>query len=56
MSARVKETLDRRANEVAGFRSDYVKQEPHYGSVDLALSREVSRLRCLAMKFAPPGD
>ena len=42
------EILERRANEVAGFSDDYRKNPTHLGSVELALTREVHRLRMLA--------
>jgi len=40
--------LERRANEVAGFNDNYQKNQSHLGSVELALTREVHRLRMLA--------
>lgn len=49
----IAEILDRRANEIAGFRTDYAKGDPHYGSVELALDREITRLRKLADKVRP---
>ncbi len=54
----IAEILDRRSNEVASFQSDVkqwtqgtVKEYP--GSVELALTREVKRLRKLAGKIRP---
>ncbi len=46
--------LSRRANEIAGFHDDYVKKSDHYGSVELALTREMERLRQLSFKVNPP--
>lgn len=43
--AQVAEILTRRANEIAGFHGDYRSKPEHYGSVELALSREIDRLR-----------
>lgn len=50
--------LDRRANEIAGFSAEYTRNSGHFGSVEFALSREISRLRRLADKVNPPeqGD
>lgn len=50
----IAEILYRRANEIAGFSSDYKKDGNHYGSVELALTREIERLRRLADKVSPP--
>jgi len=52
-SRQVEEILTRRANEIAGFLSEYRSDSKHYGSVELALTREVDRLRRLAAKIAP---
>jgi hypothetical protein len=49
----VAEILSRRANEIAGFSSDYRNKDDHYGSVELALSREIDRLRRLAERVNP---
>lgn len=49
----IAEILTRRANEIAVFSSDYQRDGKHYGSVELALSREVDRLRRLAEKVNP---
>ena len=43
----IAEVLGRRANEIAGYSDDYRKNPNHYGSVELALSREIGRLRNL---------
>lgn len=48
--------LSRRANEIAGFANDYRSKDDHYGSVELALTREMDRLRQLAYKVCPPVD
>ncbi|MCU7998074.1 hypothetical protein [Shewanella sp. SM95] len=50
----ISEILSRRANEVAGFSDDYRRKDEHYGSVELALTREVLRLRNLANRVNPP--
>lgn len=42
------EILDRRANEVAAYNDEYVRKPDHYGAVELALSREIKRLRGLS--------
>jgi hypothetical protein len=51
---RIAEILCRRANEVAAFVDDYRRDGKHHGSVELALTREVERLRSLAEKVNPP--
>lgn len=43
----IEEILQRRANEVAMFRDAYTSNKDHLGSVELALSREITRLRVL---------
>jgi hypothetical protein len=48
------EILRRRANEIAGFDDAYRRQPEHYGSVELAMSREINRLRRLAERVDPP--
>lgn len=48
------EILRRRANEIAGFSDSYRRQAEHYGSVELAHSREITRLRRLAARVDPP--
>ena len=45
--------LDRRANEIAGFSAEYTRDSSYFGSVELALSREIGRLRRLADKVNP---
>ena len=50
----IAEILDRRANEIAGFSADYRKDGNHFGSVELALSREIERLRRLSDRVNPP--
>ena len=49
----IAEILLRRANEIAGFGDGYRRKPEHYGSVEFALSREISRLRRLAERVAP---
>lgn len=48
----IAEILTRRANEVAMFKADYTKDPNHMGSVEMALSREIYRLRTLAAAIA----
>lgn len=50
----IKEILKRRANEIASFNSDYRDKPDHFGSVELALTREIERLRNLANRVSPP--
>lgn len=50
----IAEILKRRANEIAGFSDDYRRKPEHYGSVELALTREIERLRHLAERVCPP--
>jgi len=49
----IAEILRRRANEIAGFSGDYRNDPKHYGSVELALTREIERLRRLADRVNP---
>jgi len=49
----IAEILDRRANEIAGFSDTYRNDSKHYGSVELALTREINRLRRLADRVNP---
>jgi hypothetical protein len=49
------EILTRRANEIAGFYDEYRKKPDHFGSVELALGREIDRLRTLAKRVNPPA-
>lgn len=50
----ISEILKRRANEIAGFSDGYRRKDDHYGSVEMALTREVERLRNLASRLNPP--
>jgi len=50
----IAEILIRRSNEIAGYSDDYRKNPNHFGSVELALSREIQRLRRLEEKINPP--
>lgn len=52
----IAEILNRRANEIAGFSGEYRNDPKHYGSVELALTREIDRLRRLADRVNPQGD
>lgn len=52
-SEQIEEILDRRANEIAGFLSDYRNDPKHFGSVEFALTREIDRLRRLAERVNP---
>lgn len=54
--SQIAEILDRRANEIAMFSSDYRSDTKHHGSVELALSREIDRLRRLSDKICPPSE
>lgn len=45
--------LDRRANEIAGFLDKYRSAPDHFGAVELALTREIDRLRGLADRVNP---
>lgn len=51
--AQISEILGRRANEIAGFSSEYCNDPKHYGSVEFALSREIERLCRLAGRVNP---
>jgi hypothetical protein len=46
----IKDILSRRANEIALFKNEFMKDKSHLGSVELALTREMQRLRDLADK------
>lgn len=48
------EILSRRANEIAKFSRTYTEKSDHHGSVELALTREIERLRNLANRVNPP--
>jgi hypothetical protein len=54
--AQIAEILGRRANEIAGYCDEYRRKPDHYGSVELALSREISRLRRLAERVSPEPE
>jgi hypothetical protein len=47
----VYEILVRRASEITNFRNSYVENDDHFGSVELALTREIERLHRLADKI-----
>lgn len=49
----IAEILDRRANEIAVFYDEYRRNGAHHGTVELALDREIRRLRRLADRAAP---
>lgn len=51
----IAEILNRRANEIAGFGEDYRRNPNHFGSVELAHTREIERLRHLAVRVNPPA-
>lgn len=51
--ADIAEILDRRANEIATFADEYRREPKHYGSVELALTREIDRLRFLSDRVNP---
>ena len=50
----IAEILKRRANEIGGFYDEYRKDKGYFGSVELALQREIDRLRHLAERVNPP--
>jgi len=52
----IEEVLNRRANEIAGFSDEYRKDPKHHGSVELALTREIDRLRRLADRVNPSEE
>lgn len=52
----IAEILQRRANEIAGFSDSYRRDDKHFGSVELALTREIDRLRRLADRVNPEQD
>lgn len=52
----IAEILHRRANEIAGFKADYTRTSDHLGSVELALTREIQRLRHLEGRVCPAAD
>lgn len=49
----IAEVLRRRANEIAAFNADYTRVAGHLGSVELALTREIQRLRHLEGRVCP---
>lgn len=49
----IAEILERRANEIATFSEEYRRNAQHHGSVELALTREIQRLRRLAERVNP---
>ena len=49
------EILKRRANEIAQHYSEYCHNPNHMGSVELALKREIDRLRALESRVNPPA-
>lgn len=51
--SQIAEILTRRANEIAIFLGEYRSDKQHFGSVELALNREIERLRRLADKVNP---
>lgn len=54
--AQIAEILERRANEIAGFHDNYRSKPDHFGSVELALTREINRLRRLAERVCAPDE
>lgn len=52
----IAEILSRRANEIAGFCDEYRRKPDHFGSVELAMTREINRLRRLAERVNPPPE
>ena len=52
----IEDILRHRANEIASFRSYYCSNPSHLGSVEIALSREIFRLRDLAERINPLVD
>jgi uncharacterized protein with von Willebrand factor type A (vWA) domain len=52
----IAEILERRSNEIAGFSDEYRRDPKHHGSVELALSREINRLRRLAERVNPETE
>jgi hypothetical protein len=51
----IAEILDRRANEIAGFHGEYKSNSQRYRSVELAMTREINRLRKLSNRVCPPA-
>ncbi len=52
----IAEILHRRANEIAGYLDAYRRRDNYFGSVELALSREIERLRDLAVSLEPEEE
>lgn len=52
----IAEILRRRASEIAAFKADYTRVAGHLGSVELALTREIQRLRHLEGRVCPAAD
>lgn len=50
----IAEVLNRRSNEIAEFHRTYTSDGAHFGSVEIALAREMERLRSLAHRVNPP--
>lgn len=51
--AQIAHILDRRANEIAIHASEYTRDPKHHGSVEMALTREIERLRALSERVNP---
>ena len=54
--SQIAEILSRRATEVASFRDEYTRDAKHHGSIELALTREIDRLRKLAEAVKPQEE
>lgn len=54
--SQIAEILNRRSNEIAMFSCDYRSETNTRGGVELALSREIDRLRRLSDKICPPSE
>lgn len=52
----IAEILRRRSNEIAAFHRGYTTDESHFGSVEMALTREMKRLRGLADAIYPEEE
>lgn len=52
----IAEILGRRANEIAIFRDGYFRNSDHYGSVEMALTREIERLLALSDRLYPEEE
>lgn len=51
----VADLLAHQANEVAGYLDDYRRSPGRLSSVELALNREIDRLRALAERMCSPA-